>query len=142
MVSPNYLRYPINKKNSEKLVSLHEKDCTVGIPYTCIFRFCNMDTQLQDGAMQGRKSRVSACTVRVRESLGGKIGKTLDNLSDIHILSTSPFTGDKRTVLLRGEYTYMPDTSIYIVSDEPYPFNIQMIVREVEFSGGTQTSYL
>lgn len=142
VVSPNYLRYPINEKNSEKLVALHEKDCTVGIPYTCIFRFCNMDTQLQDGTMQCRKSRVSACTVRVRESLGGKIGKTLDNLSGIHILSTSPFTGDKRTVLLRGEYTYMPDTSIYIVSDEPYPFNIQMIVREVEFSGGTQASYL
>lgn len=141
IVNSSYLRYP-NAHNDGSDIYIEEDNCTVGIAVESLIKLANVDMTLNDGTMQTRKSRISACVLRLNSSLGGAVGKSVSCLEPLNFLGQQLFTGDKRLLLPREEWTYMPDTSVVIQHGEPYPFNLQMVVREVEFGGGTSASYI
>lgn len=111
----------------------------IGLPYTSIVELPNVEIKTGDGTMQGRKKQVSNCILRLNNSLGGMVGadvSTMDLLnydeqnavSDIQL-----FSGDKHMTLPIGGFNN--EGRVAIKTDEPYPFNLLAIVREVSFGG-------
>lgn len=117
------------------------QSATVGLPYTMMMEQCNFDAGNTDtGTLQGRRKFVSTAILRLSNSYGGRIGPDSKALNkaifypDRMDLSNSKneeilYTGDKEVVLGKGGYNNYGRT--YIVQDEPYPFTISAIIREV-----------
>lgn len=111
----------------------------IGLPYTSIIELPNVEIKTGDGTMQGRRKLISTCIVRLNRSLGGVMGpdaNTLDSLSYDELNSVDDiklFTGDKEMTLPIGGYNL--EGRVLIKTDEPYPFNVLAVVREVAFGG-------
>lgn len=110
-----------------------------GLPYTMIIELPNVEIRTGDGTMQGRKKQISGCTLRLSNTLGGRVGNTLDMLDLIPyeensaVYDLSLYSGDKEITLPIGGFNV--EGRIVVMSDEPYPFNLLMAVREVSFGG-------
>lgn len=110
-----------------------------GLPYKMVIELPNVEIKTGDGTMQGRKKQISGCTLRLSNSLGGMIGNDenlldmiqYDENSDTYKLSL--YSGDKEITMPVGGFNL--DGRVTIVSDEPFPFNLLMAVREVSFGG-------
>lgn len=111
----------------------------IGLPYRSIVELPNVEIETGDGTMQGRKKQISNCILRLSNSLGGMVGPDIntmdlmnfdeqDAVSDIKL-----FTGDKHMTLPIGGFNN--EGRVIIVTDEPYPFNLLAVVREVSFGG-------
>ena len=111
----------------------------IGLPYRSIVELPNVEIKTGDGTMQGRKKQISNCILRLSNSLGGMVGPDINTLdlmsfdeqnavSDIKL-----FTGDKHMTLPIGGFNN--EGRVIIVTDEPYPFNLLAVVREVSFGG-------
>lgn len=111
----------------------------IGLPYRSIVELPNVEIKTGDGTMQGRKKQISNCILRLSNSLGGMVGPDIntmdlmnfdeqDAVSDIKL-----FTGDKHMTLPIGGFNN--EGRVIIVTDEPYPFNLLAVVREVSFGG-------
>ena len=112
----------------------------VGLPYTCDLETLNIDFQMKDGTIQGRKKAVRNVKIRLEESTGGYVGiNNADNLEQIEYdLSTvwgkpaDLFTGDKQC----SPYCdYDTDARIYIRQSDPLPITVLAIMGDVEFGG-------
>ena len=113
----------------------------IGIPYTSIWELPNIEIQLQDGTLQGRRKKVSEVILRLERSLGGRVGINTDKTDVIKYEEIL----DQDAVLYTGEkLVTMPNVTaggfndkgrVAITSDEPYPLSISSIVRAV-VSGG------
>lgn len=109
---------------------------TLGLKYTVKGETPNVEMNLKDGSMQGRPKRVVEAYLRLKNSLGGKVGNTfnvLDSAPYDEFLPTgaySLYTGDKK-VTLPGNYNN--DGRVCFYHDEPYPFNLNAIIRVVNF---------
>lgn len=110
-----------------------------GLPYKMVIELPNVEIRTGDGTMQGRKKQVSGCTLRLSNTLGGSVGNTEDLLDLIPyeensaVYDLSLYNGDKEITLPIGGFNL--EGRLCIVSDEPYPFNLLMAVREVSFGG-------
>ncbi|MGM9520160.1 MAG: hypothetical protein ACI3WS_05740, partial [Phascolarctobacterium sp.] len=110
-----------------------------GLPYKMVIELPNVEIKTGDGTMQGRKKQISGCTLRLSNTLGGMIGNDenlldmiqYDENSDTYKLSL--YSGDKEITMPVGGFNI--DGRVTIVSDEPFPFNLLMAVREVSFGG-------
>ena len=100
----------------------------------------NIDFQMKDGTIQGRKKAVRNVKIRLEESTGGYVGiNNADNLEQIEYgLSTvwgkpaDLFTGDKQC----SPYCdYDTDARIYIRQSDPLPITVLAIMGDVEFGG-------
>lgn len=111
----------------------------IGLPYRSIVELPNVEIKTGDGTMQGRKKQISNCILRLSNSLGGMVGPDINTMdlmnfdeqnaaSDIKL-----FTGDKHMTLPIGGFNN--EGKVIIVTDEPYPFNLLAVVREVSFGG-------
>lgn len=111
----------------------------IGLPYRSIVELPNVEIKTGDGTMQGRKKQISNCILRLSNSLGGMVGPDINTMdlmnfdeqnaaSDIKL-----FTGDKYMTLPIGGFNN--EGRVIIVTDEPYPFNLLVVVREVSFGG-------
>lgn len=111
----------------------------IGLPYRSIVELPNVEIKTGDGTMQGRKKQISNCILRLSNSLGGMVGPDINTMdlmnfdeqnavSDINL-----FTGDKHMTLPIGGFNN--EGRVIIVTDEPYPFNLLAVVREVSFGG-------
>lgn len=113
-------------------------NATVGLPYTFRAKLPNVEMQLRDGTMQGRMKKVNDVTLRFKNSLGGKIGPTWDDMDDIRF---DPYTGDGAADLFNGDFMvqfpggFDLTGSVCIEQTSPYPFAIQSIVRCVTLGG-------
>ena len=109
---------------------------TLGLSYVAKGETPNVEMNLKDGTMQGRPKRVVEAYLRLKNSLGGKVGNTfnvLDSAPYDEFLPTgaySLYTGDKK-VTLPGNYNN--DGRVCFYHDEPYPFNLNAIIRVVNF---------
>lgn len=111
----------------------------IGLPYRSIVELPNVEIKTGDGTMQGRKKQISNCILRLSNSLGGMVGpdiNTMDlmNFDEQNVVSNIKlFTGDKYMTLPIGVFNN--EGRVIIVTDEPYPFNLLAVVREVSFGG-------
>lgn len=111
----------------------------IGLPYRSIVELPNVEIKTGDGTMQGRKKQISNCILRLSNSLGGMVGpdiNTMDlmNYDEQNVVSDIKlFTGDKHMTLPIGGFNN--EGRVIIVTDEPYPFNLLAVVREVSFGG-------
>lgn len=109
-----------------------------GIPYTMTVELPNLEINTKTGTIQGRKKKVSAVTLRLNNSLGGRVGIEKTNTLPIKYDEFSEqdvtlYSGDKHVTMPNKGFELTGRT--VITSDEPYPFNLSAVVREVELDG-------
>lgn len=111
----------------------------IGLPYRSIVELPNVEIKTGDGTMQGRKKQISNCILRLSNSLGGMVGPDINTMDLMNfdeqnaVSDIKLFTGDKHMTLPIGGFNN--EGRVIIVTDEPYPFNLLAVVREVSFSG-------
>lgn len=111
----------------------------IGLPYRSIVELPNVEIKTGDGTMQGRRKQISNCILRLSNSLGGMVGPDINTLDLMNfdeqnaVSDIKLFTGDKHMTLPIGGFNN--EGRVIIVTDEPYPFNLLAVVREVSFGG-------
>ena len=111
----------------------------IGLPYRSIVELPNVEIKTGDGTMQGRKKQISNCILRLSNSLGGIVGPDINTMDLMNfdeqnaVSDIKLFTGDKHMTLPIGGFNN--EGKVIIVTDEPYPFNLLAVVREVSFGG-------
>lgn len=112
-------------------------DICVGFGYSSVWEMPNIEMQLNDGTLQGRKKKVSEVILRLENSLGGRVGintnKTdiikYDELDDEDVVL---YTGEKMVTVPNVTAGGFNDKGrVVITSNEPYPLSISSIVRAV-----------
>lgn len=121
-----------------------EVPCTryvVGLPYESVMELPNIEIQLNDGTMQGRKKKVSAVILRLSQSLAGRVGITeaktdVIKYDELMNQTVTLFTGEKNVTVPNVAVGGFNDYGrAVITSDAPYPLSVASVVREV-VSGG------
>lgn len=113
----------------------------IGLRYNSTLEMPNIELQLSDGTMQGRKKKVSAAILRLTRSLGGKIGITTDKMDivkydELMAQTVTLFSGEKNVtvpnVAIGGFNNW---GRIVLYSSYPYPLSVASIVRVVTPGG-------
>lgn len=106
-----------------------------GLPYEMIMELPNVESNTQQGTLQGRKKKISRAILRLVNSLGGNAGGKKSSTNEIKYdefqhQKISLYTGDKE--LTMPNPGFMNEGRVYIESKDPYPFNLAAIIREME----------
>ena len=109
----------------------------IGLRYNSTLEMPNIELQLSDGTMQGRKKKVSAAILRLTRSLGGKIGITTDKMDiikydELMAQTVTLFSGEKNVTVPNiaiGGFNNWGRIVLY--SSYPYPLSVASIVRVV-----------
>ncbi|MBF1325334.1 MAG: hypothetical protein HXM51_01815 [Megasphaera micronuciformis] len=119
-------------------------DITIGLAYETKIKQPGPDIGLKEGTMQARISKINTVVLRVEKSYGGHIGytfkdKDMDELryEDYETLETGDIV-QQMPVANIGSNT---KNHICIKHDEPFPFELNAIIREVSIDGGIVKSY-
>jgi len=113
----------------------------IGIPYTSTWELPNIEIQLQDGTMQGRRKKVAEAILRLEYSLGGRIGLNTDKTDvikydELMAQSVTLYSGEKNVTVPNVTAGGFNDKGrIVVTSDEPYPLSISSIVRAIVAGG-------
>lgn len=117
---------------------------TIGLAYETRVKQPGPDIGLKEGTMQARISKINTVVLRVEKSYGGYIGytfkdKDMDELryEDYETLETGDIV-QQMPVANIGSNTR---NHICIKHDEPFPFELNAIIREVSIDGGIVRSY-
>ena len=112
-----------------------------GLPYNAVLELPNIELQLRDGSMQGRRKKVSEVILRLSNSLGGSIGVVESNVDHINYEEYGDqvvklHSGDKRVSVPNIPIGGQEENGrVVITLDAPYPFNLSSIVRVVTIGG-------
>lgn len=117
------------------------KRVTVGLPYRMVLEQPNWDAGNTDsGTVQGRKKQVSTATLRLTNSYGGRIGPNASHMNSIiydkeqmELGDAALYSGDKKITMAAGGFD--EEARVYIEHNDPYPFTVSAIIREVTFGG-------
>ena len=119
-------------------------DITIGLAYETRVKQPGPDIGLKEGTMQARISKINTVVLRVEKSYGGCVGytfhdKDMDELryEDYETLETGDIV-QQMPVANIGSNT---KNNICIKHDEPFPFELNAIIREVSIDGGIVKSY-
>ena len=119
-------------------------DITIGLAYETRVKQPGPDIGLKEGTMQARISKINTVVLRVEKSYGGHIGytfkdKDMDELryEDYETLETGDIV-QQMPVANIGSNT---QNHICIKHNEPFPFELNAIIREVSIDGGIVKSY-
>lgn len=119
-------------------------DITMGLAYETKVEQPGPDIGLKEGTMQARISKINTVVLRVEKSYGGHIGytfkdKDMDELryEDYETLETGDIV-QQMPVANIGSNT---KNHICIKHNEPFPFELNAIIREVSIDGGIVKSY-
>lgn len=119
-------------------------DITIGLAYETRVKQPGPDIGLKEGTMQARISKINTVVLRVEKSYGGHIGytfkdKDMDELryEDYETLETGDIV-QQMPVANIGSNTR---NHICIKHNEPFPFELNAIIREVSIDGGIVKSY-
>lgn len=133
-------RYYTTKTDSNGYFTIPGKgfSVVVGLLYNMKVELPNIEMATQMGTLQGRKKKVAAATLRLVNSLGGWIGIEEKNIIPIKYEEFSNqeiklYSGDKRITMPNKGFELTG--RIVIISDEPYPFNLSAVIREVVLDG-------
>lgn len=119
-------------------------DITIGLAYETRVEQPGPDIGLKEGTMQARISKINTVVLRVEKSYGGHIGYTFKD-KDMDELRYE----DYETLEMGDIVQQMPVSNIgsntknhiCIKHDEPFPFELNAIIREVSIDGGIVKSY-
>lgn len=109
----------------------------IGLGYTSIWELPNIEMQLQDGTMQGRRKKVAEVILRLDNSLGGRVGLATDKTDvikydELQRQTVTLYSGEKLVTVPNVTIGGFNDKGrVVIVSDDPYPLSISSIVRGV-----------
>lgn len=116
----------------------------IGLAYETKIKQPGPDIGLKEGTMQARISKINTVVLRVEKSYGGCVGytfhdKDMDELryEDYETLETGDIV-QQMPVANIGSNT---KNNICIKHDEPFPFELNAIIREVSIDGGIVKSY-
>ena len=119
-------------------------DITIGLAYETKIKQPGPDIGLKEGTMQARISKINTVVLRVEKTYGGYIGytfkdKDMDELryEDYETLETGDIV-QQMPVANIGSNT---KNHICIKHNEPFPFKLNAIIREVSIDGGIVKSY-
>lgn len=117
---------------------------TIGLAYETRVKQPGPDIGLKEGTVQARISKINTVVLRVEKSYGGYIGytfkdKDMDELryEDYETLETGDIV-QQMPVANIGSNT---KNHICIKHNEPFPFELNAIIREVSIDGGIVKSY-
>lgn len=117
---------------------------TIGLAYETRVKQPGPDIGLKEGTMQARISKINTVVLRVEKSYGGHIGytfkdKDMDELryEDYEMLET----GDIVQQMPVADIGSNTKNHICIKHNEPFPFELNAIIREVSIDGGIVKSY-
>lgn len=110
----------------------------VGIPYEMIIELPNIESNTQQGTLQGRKKKISGATIRLVNALGGKAGCEKNHIDEIKYDEMQEqeiklFSGDKEITLPNPGF--QTQGRVYITSNDGYPFTLAAIIREMVLYG-------
>ena len=119
-------------------------DITVGLAYETRVKQPGPDIGLKEGTMQARISKINTVVLRVEKSYGGYIGYTFKD-KDMDELRYEDYetleTGDIVQQMPVADIGSNTRNHICIKHDEPFPFELNAIIREVSIDGGIVKSY-
>ena len=117
---------------------------TIGLAYETKIKQPGPDIGLKEGTMQARISKINTVVLRVEKSYGGCIGYTFRN-KDMDELRYEDYetleTGDIVQQMPVADIGSNTKNHICIKHDEPFPFELNAIIREVSIDGGIVKSY-
>ncbi len=119
------------------------KKVIVGLPYTLKVEQPNFEMQLRDGTMQGRSKVLTGAVLRMRNSFGGRVGCSFSLMDEITYEDRAfeplkLFSGDKQLTPPQepsSEGGFNTHGRLCLMQDEPYPFAVNAIIRQVSFGG-------
>lgn len=116
----------------------------IGLAYETKVEQPGPDIGLKEGTMQARISKINTVVLRVEKSYGGHIGYTFKN-KDMDELRYEDYetleTGDIAQQMPVADIGSNTKNHICIKHDEPFPFELNAIIREVSIDGGIVKSY-
>lgn len=119
-------------------------DITIGLAYETRIEQPGPDIGLKEGTMQARISKINTVVLRVEKSYGGYIGYTFKD-KDMDELRYEDYetleTGDIVQQMPVADIGSNTRNYICIKHDEPFPFELNAIIREVSIDGGIVKSY-
>lgn len=115
------------------------KKMIVGLPYEMRLEAPNIETQTQQGTLQGRNKKIAAVILRLVNSLGGYVGnnKTLTDqikYDELQKQKITLYSGDKE-ITMPNAPGFGTEGRVLITSKDPYPFNLVALIREMVVSG-------
>ena len=113
---------------------------TVGLSYSSVLSPMPLEVNIKGASSVGKTKKVSKISVKLIESMGGKIGCDIDKLEPLIFLKSNNtmdkppelFSGVK-TVPYTGEYSY--SITPLIVQDDPFPMSIIAIYYDMGIYG-------
>ena len=124
-------------ENGKFTLDVPASNLCIGLKYTSTWELPNIELQLQDGTLQGRRKKVSEVILRLDNSLGGRVGLATNKTDVIKYEETDKqevmlFSGEKLVTVPNVTMGGFNDKGrVVIVSDDPYPLSISSIVRAV-----------
>ena len=116
----------------------------IGLTYETKVEQPGPDMGLKEGTMQARISKINTVVLRVEKSYGGYIGYTFKD-KDMDELRYEDYetleTGDIVQQMPVADIGSNTRNHICIKHDEPFPFELNAIIREVSIDGGIVKSY-
>lgn len=117
---------------------------TIGLAYETRVKQPGPDIGLKEGTMQARISKINTVVLRVEKSYGGYIGYTFKD-KDMDELRYEDYetleTGDIVLQMPVANIGSNTKNHICIKHNEPFPFELNAIIREVSIDGGIVKSY-
>ena len=114
---------------------------TVGLPYEAAIETLQLDAQLRDGTMQGRRVRIPGVILRVRDTRGLAVapGDRKDLLVEVkpEFITYDPqtlFTGDTAPVALDSGWD-RNGGRLYVKQAYPLPFTLLGILPSADIGG-------
>lgn len=117
------------------------KKYVIGYPYESVLELPNIELQLQDGTMQGRKKKVSSVILRLTQSLAGRAGITeaktdIIKFDELMNQTVTLYSGEKSVTVPNVSAGGFNDYGRVVVkSSYPYPFSVASVVRVVAPGG-------
>jgi len=114
----------------------------VGLAYDSVLQTMRIEGGAAEGTSQGKTKRISKVVLRLFETVGAKVGPTLDNLETIPFRTTSSLLSNPVDTLLAGDKEiefrddYNTDGFIFIKQDQPLPLSVLAIYPTVVTSDG------
>ncbi len=124
-------------ENGKFTLDVPASNLCMGLKYTSIWELPNIELQLQDGTLQGRRKKVSEVILRLDNSLGGRVGINVDKTD---VIKYDELTEQDVTLYSGEKVVTVPNVTaggfndkgrVVITSDDPYPLSISSIVRAV-----------
>ena len=113
-----------------------------GLPYTTKIEQPGMELSLKEGSLQGRVHKVNTVVLRVENTYGGHIGLNFSKMDELkYDEAYTLYTGDLTQTMPSSGIGANTHNHICIKSDEPYPFKLNAIMKEVSIDGGMARAY-